>query len=85
MHNHRIRPCFIPDKHLCDKLSRYPGKEEIDKPKSQTNVYQRGFNMIYCNPVPIANSCSIDKDTVQDCLSAFGKAVCDLTALGKTL
>lgn len=41
--------------------------------------------MIYCNPVPIANSCYIDKDTAQDVLTAFAKAVCDLTALGKTL
>jgi hypothetical protein len=41
--------------------------------------------MIYCNPVPIAHSCSIDKDTVQDCLSSFGRAVSDLTALGKTI
>ena len=41
--------------------------------------------MIYCNPVPIANSCYIDKDTTNDALVAFAKAVADLTALGKTL
>ena len=41
--------------------------------------------MIYCNPVPIANSCYLDKETVQDGLNAFGKAVTDLTSLGKSM
>jgi hypothetical protein len=41
--------------------------------------------MIYCNPVPIANSCYIDKETTQDALNAFAKAVSDLTSLGKTM
>lgn len=41
--------------------------------------------MIYCNPVPIANSCYLDKDTTNDALNAFGKAVADLTAAGKNL
>ena len=41
--------------------------------------------MIYCNPVPIANSCSLDKQTVEQALLAFGKAVSDLTSLGKTM
>ncbi len=41
--------------------------------------------MIYCNPVPIANSCYIDKETTQDALNAFAKAVADLTSLGKTM
>ena len=48
-------------------------------------MYQKGFNMIYCNPVPIANSCYIDKDTANDCLIAFAKAVCNLTSLGKSM
>lgn len=41
--------------------------------------------MIYCNPVPIANSCYIDKETTNDALTAFAKAVCDLVALGKSM
>jgi hypothetical protein len=41
--------------------------------------------MIFCNPAPIAASCSIDRDTSQSCLSAFAQAVKDLTSLGKTL
>ena len=61
MHNHKIRPCFVADKLLFEQLIRRPGKEEIDKPKSQHSIYQKGFSMIYCNPVPIANSCYIDK------------------------
>ena len=85
MHNHKIRPCFVPDKSLQDQLIRYPGKEEIDKPKSQHSIYQKGFGMIYCNPVPIANSCSFDKDVTEASLAAFSQAVKDLTALGKTL
>lgn len=64
-HNHKIRPCFVPDPQLVEQLIRYPGKEEITKPKSQHSIYQKGFGMIYCNPVPIANSCSLDKLTVE--------------------
>lgn len=41
--------------------------------------------MVFCNPVPIANSCSLDKETTQDALNAFARAVADLTAKGKTL
>lgn len=84
-HNHKIRPCFVADKQLVEQLIRHPGKEEISKPKSQSSVYQKGFNMIFCNPVPIANSCSLDKLTVEDALKAFARAVADLTALGKSL
>lgn len=57
MHNHKIRPCFVPDPKLQAMLLRYPGKEELSKPKSQHSIYQKGFNMIYCNAVPIAASC----------------------------
>lgn len=85
MHNHKIRPCFVPDKQLVEQLIRHPGKEEIDKPKSQHNIYQKGFSMIYANPVPIANSCYLDKETAQDALTAFSKAVSDLISLGKSL
>lgn len=85
MHNHKIRACFVPDKSLQEQLIRFPGKEEIEKPKSQHSIYQKGFNMIYCNPVPIANSCCLNKDVTDASLSAFAQAVKDLTSLGKTL
>lgn len=41
--------------------------------------------MIYCNPVPIANSCCLDRDVTDASLCAFSQAVKDLTSLGKTL
>ena len=85
MHNHKIRPCFVPDKSLHEQLIRYPGKEEITKPKSQHSIYQKGFAMIYCNPVPIASSCSLDKDVTEAALTAFAQGVKDLTSLGKNL
>lgn len=85
MHNHGIRPCFAPDKKLEEILLRYPGKEELEKPKSQHSIYQKGFNMIYCNPVPIAASCSLDRDVADACLTTFARAVCDLAELGKNL
>ena len=85
MHNHKIRPCFVPDKSLQEQLIRFPGKEEIDKPKSQHSIYQKGFGMIYCNPVPIAQSCSLDKDVTESSLNAFAQAVRDLIALGKSM
>ena len=78
MHNHKIRPCFVPDKKLTDDLIRYPGKEEITKPKSQHSIYQKGFNMVFCNPVPIAASCQLDRDTTEACLNSFARATSDL-------
>eukprot|EP00919_Chromeraceae_sp_WS-2016_P077050 GHVR01182328.1.p1 GENE.GHVR01182328.1~~GHVR01182328.1.p1 ORF type:complete len:131 (+),score=10.92 GHVR01182328.1:3577-3969(+) len=85
LHNHRIRPCFVPDAKLSDVLLRYPGKEEIDKPKSQHSIYQKGFNMIYCNPAPIAYSCSLNREVAESALNTFARAVCDLSELGKTM
>ena len=53
-HVHGLRPCFVVDPALKECLKRYPGKEEVEKPKSQHSVYQQGFNVNFCNPVPIA-------------------------------
>lgn len=66
-------------------LLRYPGKEEMTKPKSQHSIYQKGFNMIFCNPMPIAASCELDKDVTEAILNTFARAVCDLIELGKSL
>ena len=85
MHNHKIRPCFVPDKRLHEMLLRYPGKEEITKPQSQHSIYQKGFNMIYCNPVPIAAAAELDRDVTESILNTFARAVCDLTELGKSM
>lgn len=39
--------------------------------------------MIYCNPVPIANSCMMGKDVVADALSNIFQAVIDLIKFGQ--
>jgi hypothetical protein len=75
----------VPDKVLQNVLLRYPGKEEITKPQSQHSIYQKGFNMVYCNPVPIASSCSLDRDITESVLVTFARAVTDLAELGKAL
>ena len=41
--------------------------------------------MVFCNAVPIANACSLDRQAVEESLAAFSKAVIDLTALGKNM
>jgi len=35
--------------------------------------------MIYCNPVPIAASCYLDRDVTESALNCFSRAVQDLT------
>ena len=82
-HIHQIRPNFVPHPNFQYMLKRYPGKEEFTKPKSQHSIYQKGFGMIFCNPVPIAMSCALGKNVVISAHKAFFKAVCDLTQLGK--
>jgi hypothetical protein len=41
--------------------------------------------MVYCNPVPIAASCELDRDVAESILTAFARAVCDLAELGKSI
>ena len=84
-HLHKIRPVFVVDAKLKAALARYPGKEEIEKPKSQASVYQKGFNTIYCNPVPIAAACFLGKDVVENTMNAIFSAVIDLTKHGRDL
>lgn len=72
----------MPDKRLQSTLLRYPGKEELTKPKSQHSVYQKGFSMTFCNPAPIAQACYLSKETVSAAHDAFAKALCDLVDLG---
>ncbi|KAM3139420.1 Aconitate hydratase mitochondrial [Paramecium bursaria] len=84
-HIHNIRPCFVPDNAFKYFLARYPGKEEITKPKSQHSIYQQGFGMNFCNAGPIAASCYLGKDVVQSIHQAFIKAVHDLTRLSHDL
>jgi len=53
---HKLRPCFVIDAKFKKLLTRYLDKEELIKTKSQSSIYQRGFQMTYCNPIPIAAS-----------------------------
>ncbi len=81
-HLHKLRPVFVVDQRLKIYLTRYPGKDELGKPKSQASVYQKGFNTIFCNPVPIAAACFLGKDVVDSTLNAIFAAVADLTKFG---
>lgn len=51
---HKLRPCFVIDPKFKKLLSRFKDKEELIKTKSQSSIYQKGFQMMYCNPIPIA-------------------------------
>ena len=66
------------DQNLGKYLYRYKGKEEITPSGSQKSVYQKGFKMIYANPVPIANACQMGVDVVKGTLATIFKAIEDL-------
>jgi nucleoid DNA-binding protein len=53
-HIHKIQPRFVVDPKLQYHLYHYPGKEQVVKAGSQKSIYQKGFQMIYCNPYPIS-------------------------------
>jgi hypothetical protein len=82
---HNLRPCFVVDNRLKKVLSRFKDKEELIKPKSQSSVYQRGFQMTYCNPIPIAAACYMHKNVILDGLNAIFSAVYDLVDMGKNI
>jgi nucleoid DNA-binding protein len=84
-HVHRNRLCFVPDRQLQAVLMRWPGKRELERPKSQHSVYQQGFSMVYCNPVPIASASYLDKNIVVDTHNALWRAIADLTQQGRTV
>lgn len=54
--NHKLRPAFVIDNRFKKLLTRFLDKEELIKPKSQHSIFQKGFQMTYCNPTPIAAS-----------------------------
>lgn len=82
---HHLRPCFVIDPKFTRILTKFKGKEELTKPKSQSSIYQKGFQMIYCNPIPIAAACFLNKNVVSDALNAINIAVYDLITLGKNI
>ncbi len=84
-HVHKVRPCFVVDEFLQPHLIHYKGKEEILPAKSQKSIYQKGFRMIYCNPVPIAAACLLGKEVVSDALNTIFLAIVDLIKYNKNL
>lgn len=82
---HKLKPCFIIDNKFKKILSKFNDKEELTKPKSQSNIYQKGFQMIYCNMVPIAAACYLHKNVVSDAINSIFSAVYDLVNSGKNV
>ena len=82
---HKMRPCFVVDPRYKKNLIRFSDKEELIKPKSQATIYQKGFQMTYCNPIPIAAACYLPKNVINDSLNAIFNAVLDLINIGKNV
>ena len=53
--------------------------------KSQNSIFQKGFRMIYCNPVPISTSTLLGADVVKDALNTIFFAIQDLVKYGQDL
>lgn len=84
-HVHHLSPQFIVDPKIQSQLTHYAGKDDLDAPRSQTSIYQKGFRMVYCNPYPIAAACMISTDVVKDGLNAFWSAIVDLVNYGRDI
>lgn len=69
------------DSQLGRLLNRYKNKEEITPAGSQKSIFQKGFKMIYANPVPIASACQMGTDVVRDTLDTIFKAIEDLISI----
>ena len=82
---HIMRPCFIIDPKFLPILTRFNNKEELTKPKSQSSIYQKGINMTYCNPIPIAAGCCLEPKVVADGLKAIFDAVYNLISIGQNV
>jgi len=48
-HIHKVQPRFVVDPKLQYHLYHYPGKDQVECAKSQYSIYQKGFQMVYCN------------------------------------
>merc|ERR1719498_46987 len=84
-HVHHLKPRFVVDPELQALAIRYHGKEQVVNPKSQNSIFQKGFRMIYANPVPIAAACQMGKDVVEDTLRTIFLAIRDLIKLDHNL
>jgi len=78
IHVHHLKPRFVVDPELQALAIRYHGKEQVVNPKSQRSIFQKGFRMIYANPVPIAAACQMGKDVVEDTLRTIFLAIQDM-------
>ena len=77
-----FRPCFLVEGKFKSSLSRFANKDQIDAPRSQSSVFQKGFNMIYCNAGPIAAGCYLSREATKSAIEALVGAITDLTTLG---
>lgn len=75
---HHCKPRFVIDPSLQTHLNRFHGKEQITPAKSQKSIYQKGFRMVFLNPVPVAHAAQMGPDVVKDCMAAIFGAVEDL-------
>ena len=82
---YKLRPCFIIDQKYKKILTKFKDKDEVFKPKSQSSIYQKGYQMTYSNPIPIAAACYLHKNVVSDTLDAIFTAVYDLITMGKNV
>jgi len=82
---HNLRPCFVVSERYKKVLTRFKDKEELIKPKSQSSIFQKGFQMIYCNPIPIAAACYMQKNVIVDGLNSIFSAIYDLIDIGKNV
>lgn len=82
---HHVKPRFVVDQKLEYHLQRYHGKEQITPAKSQKSIYQKGFRMVFLNPVPVANAAQMGPDVVKDVLAALFGAIEDLVRQDKDI
>lgn len=75
---HHLKPRFVIDESLQSLTIRYHNKEQITPAKSQRSIFQKGYRMIYANPVPIAAACQMGKDVVDDTLRTIFLAIKDM-------
>uniref|UniRef100_A0A0G4I9G0 CCDC81 HU domain-containing protein n=1 Tax=Chromera velia CCMP2878 TaxID=1169474 RepID=A0A0G4I9G0_9ALVE len=76
-----LRPCFVCDPKLQDKLHRFRPKEELrGEYTNPGTVYQIGREVQYLNFAPIAAGCYVRPDVVRDAIRAMVKAVCNLVS-----
>jgi hypothetical protein len=80
-----MRPCFLVDPKFLPFLPNFKNKEELNQSKSQSNIYQKGINMIFLNHIPIAAACFLQPKVVEDSLRAIFNAIYNLVTIGENI